>query len=111
MLSTLQDREISRIVRELKLRGLSNLDIYLILKTLIPNKNLDYILTSDELEMINRTSKLKAELYYLRNIVSTLERRVLKRHELITNIYNEVINSGDKAMNSKNQSIIRQGVK
>ncbi|WP_069807456.1 hypothetical protein [Vulcanisaeta thermophila] len=90
MLSTLQDKRVARIIGELRAKGMSNLDIYLALKTLMPGKNLDYLLTPSELELINRLSKLRAELYYLRNIVSTMERRIMKRHELILSIYNEL---------------------
>ncbi len=86
-----QVRDISKIVSELSNKGFSKLDIYLILKTIKPNANFDYILTQNELDLINRVSKVRSDLYRLRNALNDLERKVRRRHELIDGVYKELM--------------------
>ncbi|MFB6470335.1 MAG: hypothetical protein TU36_003765 [Vulcanisaeta sp. AZ3] len=45
------------------------------------------------MEIINRVSKLRDELYRLRTMLNDIERRTRRRHDLITGIYEELMNN------------------
>ena len=96
MLSISQAKDIKSIVSELRSRGFSKLDIYLILKTLKPDAKLEYLLSPGELDLINRVNAMKIELYRMRNAVYDLEKKVRKRHEIIEGIYEELMRSVEK---------------
>ena len=96
MLSISQAKDIRSIVSELRSRGFSKLDIYLILKTLKPDAKLEYLLSPGELDLINRVNAMKIELYRMRNAVYDLEKKVRKRHEIIEGIYEELMGSVEK---------------
>ncbi|GGI83695.1 hypothetical protein [Vulcanisaeta souniana] len=91
MLSISQAKEITSVINELRSKGFSKLDIYLVLRTLKPNANFEYILTPSELELVNRTNKLRSELYRLRTQLYDLERKVKRRHEIIMGVYEELM--------------------
>ncbi len=93
MLSISQARDIKSIISELRNKGFSKLDIYLVLRTLRPNANFEYILTPNELDLVNRVSKLRGELYRLRTQLYDLERKVKRRHEIIMGVYDELTKS------------------
>ena len=96
MLSISQAKDIRSIVSELRSRGFSKLDIYLILKTLKPDAKLEYLLSPGELDLINRVNAMKIELYRMRNAVYDLEKKIMRRHELIKGIYEELMRSVEK---------------
>ncbi|WP_054857364.1 hypothetical protein [Vulcanisaeta sp. JCM 16159] len=96
MLSISQAKDIRNIVNELRSRGLSKLDIYLILRTLKPDAKLEYLLSPSELDLINRVNGLRVELYRMRNELYDLEKKVRRRHELIMGVYEELMRSKTK---------------
>ena len=96
MLSISQAKDIRSIVSELRSRGFSKLDIYLILKTLKPDAKLEYLLSPGELDLINRVNAMRIELYRMRNVVHDLEKKVRKRHEMIMGVYEELMGSAKK---------------
>ncbi len=93
MLSISQAKDIRSVVNELRSRGLSRLDIYLVLRTLRPDARFEYLLSPNELDLINRVNAMKVELYRMRNMVYDLEKKVRKRHEMIVGIYEELLRS------------------
>ena len=96
MLSISQAKDIRSIVSELRSRGFSKLDIYLILKTLKPDAKLEHLLSPGELDLINRVNAMRIELYRMRNAVYDLEKKVRKRHEIIEGIYEELMRNVEK---------------
>ncbi|MGC8606393.1 MAG: hypothetical protein ACP5GZ_03585 [Vulcanisaeta sp.] len=90
MLSISQAKDIKSIVNELRSKGFSKLDIYLILRTLKPDTKLEYLLSPTELDLINRMNKLRTDLYKMRTELYDLERKVRRRHEIITGVYEEL---------------------
>ncbi|WP_252901688.1 hypothetical protein [Vulcanisaeta sp. JCM 14467] len=46
---------------ELRSRGFSKLDVYLVLKTLKPDAKLEYLLSPGELDLINRVNAMRIE--------------------------------------------------
>ncbi|GAB6945169.1 hypothetical protein [Vulcanisaeta sp. JCM 14467] len=96
MLSISQAKDIRSIVSELRSRGFSKLDVYLVLKTLKPDAKLEYLLSPGELDLINRVNAMRIELYRMRNAVYDLEKKVRKRHEIIEGIYEELMRSVEK---------------
>ncbi len=83
MLSISQAKDIRSIVNELRSKGFSKLDIYLILRTLKPDAKLEYLLSPGELDIVNRVNGLRIELYRMRTELYDLEKKVRKRHEII----------------------------
>ncbi|ADY00908.1 hypothetical protein VMUT_0697 [Vulcanisaeta moutnovskia 768-28] len=77
-------------MNELRSKGFSKLDIYLILRTLKPDTKLEYLLSPTELDLINRMNKLRTDLYKMRTELYDLERKVRRRHEIITGVYEEL---------------------
>ena len=96
MLSISQAKDMRSIVSELRSRGFSKLDIYLILKTLKPDAKLEYLLSPGELDLINRVNAMRIELYRIRNVVYDLEKKVRRRHEMIMGVYEELMGSSRK---------------
>lgn len=94
MLSISQAKDIRSIVNELRSKGFSKLDIYLILRTLKPDAKLEYLLSPGELDIVNRVNGLRIELYRMRTELYDLEKKVRKRHEIIMGgVYEELMKS------------------
>ncbi|ADN51713.1 hypothetical protein [Vulcanisaeta distributa] len=93
MLSISQAKDIRSIVNELRSKGFSKLDIYLILRTLKPDAKLEYLLSPGELDIVNRVNGLRIELYRMRTELYDLEKKVRRRHELIMGVYEELMKS------------------
>ncbi|WP_054842520.1 hypothetical protein [Vulcanisaeta distributa] len=96
MLSISQAKDIKSIVSELRSKGFSKLDIYLILRTLKPDAKFEYLLSPSELDLINRVNGLRVELYRMRTELYDLEKKVKRRHEIIMGVYEELMNSKAK---------------
>ncbi|MFP3173952.1 MAG: hypothetical protein RXR44_05210 [Vulcanisaeta sp.] len=90
MPSISQVKDISSIVNELRSKGFSKFDIYLMIKTIKPDARIEYLLTPSELDLVNRVNKLKGELYRMRTVLYDLEKRIKRRHELVMGVYEEL---------------------
>ncbi|GAB6948267.1 hypothetical protein JCM16161A_23970 [Vulcanisaeta sp. JCM 16161] len=96
MLSISQAKDIKSIVNELRSKGFSKLDIYLILRTLKPDAKFEYLLSPSELDLVNRVNGLRIELYRMRTELYDLERKVKRRHEIIMGVYDELMKGKNK---------------
>ena len=83
--------KVSEIAQKLRSKGLSNLDIFHILKTFgVDKSELEKILSENEKLIVNKLYELKQIVYSLERRVDVIERKVKRRHELLIKILEQL---------------------
>lgn len=89
MPSTSRGKEIETKIREMRSKGINDLDIYLALRTIYPNIEPDFMNPHDA-EILNRMLHLKAMINDITNTLGRLEKRVMQRHDILVKVNDEI---------------------